>query len=69
MTLDDKCLSFFDKKIVGEFLSTIEAAEFLRISPNALRIKVCRGEVKYYKFGKLLRFLAGDLKSLLKQGA
>ena len=61
---------FFEKKMsCGEFLSTKKAAEFLNVSPNALRIKVCRGEVKYYKLGKLLRFLESDLKNLLKQGA
>ena len=59
---------FFENRIGSEFLSTIEAANFLKISPNALRIKVCRGEIKFYKFGRLLRFDLADLKSLFKKG-
>lgn len=58
----------FDKKIGCRFLSTLEAANFLSISPNALRIKVCRGEIKFFKFGRLLRFDVADLKYLLKKG-
>ena len=58
----------FDKKIGCRFLSTLEAANFLSLSPNALRIKVFRGEVKFFKFGRLLRFDVADLKFLLKKG-
>ena len=58
----------FDNKIGCRFFSTLEAATFLSISPNALRIKVCRGEIKFFKFGKLLRFDVADLEYLLKKG-
>lgn len=46
------------------WLNTNEAAEFLRLTPNALRILVHRAQVKYYKFGRRLRFRQEDLGSL-----
>ncbi len=66
--LVENSTKIFDKKIGCRFLSTLEAADFLSISQNALRIKVCRGEIKFLKFGKLLRFDVADLKYLLKKG-
>ncbi len=65
--------SFFDNLIeknqqAGEnvrWLNTKEAAEFLRLTPNALRILVHRAQVKYYKFGRRLRFRKEDLGSLI----
>lgn len=56
---------FFENKIAVEWLSTKEAAKFLSITPNALRIKVFRGQVKAYKIGSRLRFRLNDLRSLL----
>jgi len=50
------------------WLSTLEASQILGISPNALRILVCRGKVKFYKLGRHLRFRKEDLESLLKKG-
>lgn len=50
------------------WLSTLDAAKFLGISPNALRILVCRGRVKFYKLGRRLKFSRTDLESLLKKG-
>lgn len=48
-----------------KWLSTKEAAYYLRISPNALRIMVHRDKVKAYKLGNRLRFLDKDIETLL----
>ena len=50
------------------WLSTNDAANFLGISQNALRILVCRGKVKFHKLGRRLKFSRTDLESLLKKG-
>jgi excisionase family DNA binding protein len=61
--------SFFENLAVKKtWLSTIDASKILGISPNALRILVCRGKVKFYKFGKRLRFRIEDIECLLKKG-
>jgi len=61
--------SFFENLAVRKiWLSTLDASRFLGISPNALRILVCRGKVKFYKFGRRLRFKIEDLECLLKKG-
>lgn len=57
--------TFFDREIEEKWLSTFEAAHWLGISPNALRILVCRGRVKYFKLGCRLRFRKQDLTALL----
>ena len=49
------------------WLNTNEAAEFLRLTPNALRILVHRAQVKYFKFGRRLRFRFCDLHSLFQE--
>jgi hypothetical protein len=51
----------------NRWLNTNEAAEFLRLTPNALRILVHRAQVKYFKFGRRLRFRMCDLHSLFHQ--
>lgn len=56
---------FFENRIVCEWLSSKEAATYLRITENALRIMVCRGQVQFFKFGRRLRFRFRDLQSLL----
>ena len=33
-----------------KWLSTKEAAEYLRITPNALRIWMCRGKLRAYEY-------------------
>lgn len=48
------------------WLNTNEAAEFLRLTPNALRILVHRAQVRYFKFGRRLRFRQEDLNSLFQ---
>lgn len=61
---------FFDNRKVGnEWLTSMEAAQALGISPNALRIMVCRGQVKFFKLSGRLRFRASDLMALLRKGA
>lgn len=57
----------FDNRITCEWYSTKEAAAFLRITPNALRIMVCRGKVKATKLGSRLRFHVEDLTGLLSK--
>lgn len=48
------------------WLNTNEAADFLRLTPNALRILVHRAQVRYFKFGRRLRFKQDDLQSLFQ---
>lgn len=50
----------------GNWFNTKEAASFLRITPNALRILVHRARVKYYKLGSHLRFKHCDLLHALQ---
>lgn len=49
-----------------KWLDTDEAAEFLRITPNALRILVHRARVRVFKLGRRLRFRQSDLLSVLQ---
>lgn len=56
---------FFENRIVCEWLSTQDAASYLGVTPNALRILVCRGKVRSYKLGTRLKFHLRDLRSLL----
>lgn len=58
---------FFDNRILREWISTSVAADYLKITPNALRILVCRNKVKAFKLGKRLRFRPRDLKSLIQE--
>lgn len=55
----------FENRIVCEWLSTNEAASYLGITPNALRILVCRKRVRVYKMGCRLKFRVKDLRDLL----
>lgn len=54
----------FDKKIECEWLSTQQAASYLSISENALRIMVYRGQIATYKIGRRLRFKFSDCQRL-----
>lgn len=56
---------FFENRIEREWLSTEEAASYLRLSENALRIKVHRGQVPVYRFGRRLRFRLKDCEGLI----
>ncbi|WP_413578779.1 helix-turn-helix domain-containing protein [Bdellovibrio sp. HCB290] len=55
----------FQNKIVCEWLSSSQAAIYLGITENALRIMVCRGQVRAHKMGRRLRFSVDDLRALL----
>ena len=60
----------FENRIKLEWLTTKEAAHFLKVSENALRIMVHRGQIEVYKFGRRLRFKFSDCASLFeKKGA
>jgi len=56
--------SLFENKIVSEYVSTRVAAQILGVSENALRIKVCRGLIPCYKFGRSLRFRISEITKL-----
>jgi len=58
---------FFENRRECEWLNTFEAAHFLSITPNALRILVCRGQVPVFKFGRRLRFRLKDCQALFKR--
>lgn len=47
------------------WLTTKKAAAFLGITPNALRIRVHRGQVVAFNLGRHLRFPLASLKMLL----
>ena len=57
---------FFGNKIVFEYIPTRLAASILGISENALRIKVCRGEIPVCRLGRSLRFRVAEIVGLLK---
>lgn len=62
-----KGTEFFDK--VGEceiWLNSVEAACYLRMSVNALRIHVFRGHIPAYRIGRRLRFKLRELSLLPK---
>jgi excisionase family DNA binding protein len=58
--------TFFENRIVCEWLSTKEAAHYLRVSQNALRIMFHREQVQALKLGSRLRFRLNDLEALFK---
>ena len=55
----------FENRIEREWLTTKDAAHFLAISENALRIMVHRDQIKVYKFGRRLRFKLEDCQCLV----
>lgn len=57
---------FFDIEIESMWASTKVAASILGISPNALRIRKCRGQIECRYFGKHLRFNVTYIHSLLR---
>jgi excisionase family DNA binding protein len=56
---------FFENKIEREWLSTEEAAHYLSVSENALRIMVYRGQILAHKFGRRLRFRLKNCRALI----
>jgi len=70
LNIDYKTVSLFENRIEHEWLTTKEAAHFLGISENALRIMVHRGQIQTYKFGRRLKFRMRDCVALFqKKGA
>jgi excisionase family DNA binding protein len=59
--------SFFENQNVSKWLSTEEAAEYLSLSANALRIMVHRGQVQAFKLGRRLRFRLKDCQFLIRK--
>ena len=59
--------TLFENRIEREWLSTKEAAHYLCVSENALRIMVHRGQITVFKFGRRLRFKLEDCRSLVLQ--
>ena len=60
----DNTTSLFNNKI--EWLTSKEAAEYLRISGNNLRTKISRGEITVDgRLGRTLRFRRDSLDKLL----
>lgn len=48
-----------------EWLTSQEAADFLKISLQSLFNRVSMGQIPYYKFGRSNRYRLSDLKKLL----
>lgn len=51
----------------SEWLNTVEAAEYLRTSPAALRNMTSNRAIPYHKLGRRNRYKRSDLRSLLLQ--
>lgn len=54
---------FFDNQ--DEWLTSAEAAGYLKITEATLRNMVCYGKITCYKLGRCNRYLKSDLRSLL----
>ena len=52
-------------KTEDEFLTTTEAAAYLRIPAQSLLNMTSNGRVRYFKFGRRNRYKISDLKQLL----
>jgi hypothetical protein len=51
----------------NNWLTTAQAAKHIGVSPNALRIMVCREQVKCHKLGSRLKFRISDLDKLIQE--
>jgi excisionase family DNA binding protein len=65
---------FFENKIAYEprislenvrWLTTSEAAQYLRVSISSLKTMVCRGQVRRHKLGRRNRFLRDELERMI----
>lgn len=63
----DGAALIFDKKREDQWLSTQEAARYLCVSENALRIMVHRGQIMAFKLGRRLRFRVSDCQALFQR--
>lgn len=52
-------------EVESEWLTTKEAAEYLRVTVGALRVMAHRGLIPYYKFARRNRFLRSELRNLI----
>jgi excisionase family DNA binding protein len=52
-------------KVEEEWLTTEEAAEYLKISPASLRNMTSNGQVPFYKLARRNRYLKAELKDML----
>ena len=57
--------ALFDNRIDREWLSTEEAAAYLRLSVGSLRNLTSNGEVPHYKLGYRNRYRLDELRNLL----
>lgn len=51
----------------GEWLTSAEAAKYLRLSEGALRVMVHHGKVPYYKFARRNRYRRSELRDLIER--
>jgi len=49
----------------AKWLTTIEAANYLRVSVSSIKMMVYRGQIKVLKLGRRNRFLRKDLDDLI----
>ena len=58
----------FDNQIEEErYLTCKEASRFLGVTPNSLRIKVHRGQVRAFRLQNRLRFKKEDLEEAIEK--
>lgn len=57
--------SIFDRSLKIEWLNTLEAAEFLRLSVKALRNRTSNGTIPFHKLGRSNRYRKDELTALL----
>ncbi|MEQ1722680.1 MAG: helix-turn-helix domain-containing protein [Pseudobdellovibrio sp.] len=58
-------VSSFSFKLEEEWLNSAEAADYLRISIKTLMNLSSNGTIKYYKFGRLNRYIKSELAKLI----
>ncbi len=54
----------FENEISSKWLSSSDAACYLRVTENALRIMVHRGQIPVFRIGRRLRFRLQDCQAL-----
>lgn len=71
----DSCTTYLGRDIEindssslkSEWMTSVEAAQFLRISPAQLRNLASNGRIPYSKLGRLNRYHRGELQDLLRR--
>ncbi len=67
MSNTERDTGFFENLVESNgWLTAIEAAYYLRMSVNALRIATCRGYIPVYKVGRRVRYKLHELAELPK---